>query len=114
MDRKIDRETLAALVESEPCLWYPGHDHFHRKDKKMKPGRGLSKRRDKGIICDGESMRDGYKRARNPRSSSAGRSTGFNQCLSLDQADVGGVRSSNIDETGEDSDYYQDENGMVS
>ncbi|CAJ0606308.1 unnamed protein product [Cylicocyclus nassatus] len=120
MDRKIDRDTLAALVESEPCLWYPGHDHFHRKDKKDEAwDRIVKKARGKGIVCDVKylkcqwrSMRDGYKRSRNPRSGSAEKPSGFNQCLSfLDHADVGGVRSSNIDETGEDSDYYQDENG---
>ncbi|VDK57853.1 unnamed protein product [Cylicostephanus goldi] len=79
-------------------------------------------------------MRDGYKRNRVLRSGSEGRSSGFNSCLSyLDEADVGGTRSTNIADTGEDdssnlrdtgvedssnirdsreedSDYYQDEN----
>ncbi|CAJ0591014.1 unnamed protein product [Cylicocyclus nassatus] len=75
MDSKIDRETLAALVESEPCLWYLGHDHFHRRDKKDEAWEKIvEKARRKGIICDGE------------------------------------VRSSNIEEMGENSDYHQDEN----
>ncbi|CAJ0607797.1 unnamed protein product [Cylicocyclus nassatus] len=116
------RETLASLVEDEPCLWDRTRDDYHMRDKKADAwDRIMNKLIQLGYTYDlayvkntWKLMRDAYRRYKISHSgSSASESSGIVRRLRyLETADVKGVRFSNLHYSDEDDDIdiLNDEN----